>query len=89
MLFKTFLYETNNLSRELGSKLFFCFTVPIIFVSFTDIVLDGENNSIDEVEDSELDMEDLDSSLDMVTRLFRMSITSGILCQPVAPTKVK
>ena len=51
-------------------------------------ILDGDNNPIDEVEDAELDMEDLDSSMDMVARLFRMSINSGILCLPAVPTKV-
>jgi hypothetical protein len=55
-----------------------------ICLTFTD----SDNNPIDEAEDAELDMGDLDSSLDMVARLFRMSITSGILCQPALPAKV-
>ncbi len=38
-------------------------------------------------EDDELDME-VDSSTDMVSRLFRLSITNGIICAPVGPVKV-
>jgi hypothetical protein len=38
-------------------------------------------------EDAELDME-VDSSTDMVVRLFRLSLTAGILCAPAIPQKV-
>jgi hypothetical protein len=38
-------------------------------------------------EDDELDME-VDSSTDMVSRLFRLSITNGIICAPIGPVKV-
>ena len=41
-----------------------------------------------DIEDSELDME-VDSSTDMVARLFRLSISNGVLCLPAGPHKVE
>ena len=39
-------------------------------------------------EDGEMDVE-VDSSTDMVARLFRLSINSGVICSPATPTKVQ
>ena len=43
---------------------------------------------LDVEEDGEMDVE-VDSSTDMVARLFRLSINSGVICSPATPTKVQ